>query len=165
MIVKYDHGNDNATETQAPTPSPLRLGFSTVGDLMTPAPVSMTPDTRVGDAARRFREQRIGHIPVATSGFLQGILSDRDVLRHLAANGGGVDAPIEQVMTPDPITIEPTDLVSEAIAKLMRHKVHCLPVIEGDRRIVGILTTTDLIRALYATVMVLERQQPATNAA
>ena len=165
MIVKYDHGANATTEDGTPAAGAIKLGFSTVNDLMTMAPVSMTPETRLGIAVRRFREQGISHIPIATNDFLQGILSDRDVLRHLATDAGGVDDPIEVVMTPNPITVERTDLISEAIAKLMRHKVHCLPVIEGDRRFVGILTTTDLIRALYATVMFLERQQDATKAA
>ena len=165
MIVKYDHNNQGAPSESVGSASAIRLGFSTVDDLMTAAPLSMTPETRIGDAVRRFREQGISHIPVATNGFLQGILSDRDVLRHLATHEASVEAPIESIMTPNPITVERTDLVSEAIAKLMRHKVHCLPVIEGDHRVVGIITTTDLIRALYATVTYLERQQSATKAA
>lgn len=161
MIIKYDLNKGGEEQPAANDISTVKLGFSTVNDLMTAAPACMEPETRLGDAIRRFREQHIGHIPVATNGRLQGILSDRDALRHMATNVGNVEDPIEKVMTPNPITVERDDMVSEAIAKLMRHKVHCLPVVEGDCRIVGIITTTDLMRALYATVVFLERRQNA----
>jgi len=91
------------------------------------------------------------------AGRLCGIITDRDV--RLALNSPLVlrerwqddmlldHTLVDASMTPDPITITPDALLPRAIELLLQHKISGLPVVEGDR-LVGIVTVTDLLRAL-----------------
>nr|WP_290665162.1 CBS domain-containing protein [Ardenticatena sp.] len=128
----------------------------TVRDIMTPDPITVTPDTSLATALQLMIEHGIRRLPVLTKrGELVGIVSDRDL--RLAA-----DSPLLQVMPEDVrrhfeehrvseimrtvlITIEADAPIVEA-AKLMRvARVGGLPVVDEDGALVGILTRSDLI--------------------
>ena len=103
--------------------------------------VSVEPKVSL-DAARRLLEGNgVRQLPVVHDGLLVGIISDRD-LRAAAADA----ATVEDVMTRDPITIEPSRSVDEAARILRRAKVNALPVVDGDR-LEGILSTADVLDA------------------
>ena len=136
----------------------LGRALSKVHDLMTREPVCLRPEAPVADAIGLFTERKFRHLLVRTGGALAGVLSDRDVLRHLARHQGAVDTPVAKVMTRDPVTIGPGASVADGISLLIHQRINCLPVVEHDAALEGILTTTDLLRALYAMVYWLERR-------
>lgn len=128
-----------------------------VKDVMTTAPVSITPDTPIREARDLMQKLSIRHLPVLEDGQLVGILSDRDLrtvapspatslsvweINHLLAK-----LTAREVMTRFVITVTPDCPVTEATGLMLGHKIGALPVVEA-RRVVGILTQSDVLRAL-----------------
>jgi acetoin utilization protein AcuB len=129
-------------------------------DLMTPAPVTLGTEATAAEALALCNEHEIRHVIVLESGGLAGIVSDRDLRDASPALGDNVDQKTEleklrvgDVMTPDPITAHPQDLVGFAAQEMYERKIDALPVIseEGDEEeLIGIVTSTDVMRALVS---------------
>ncbi|HPF98321.1 MAG: CBS domain-containing protein [Flavobacteriaceae bacterium] len=109
-------------------------------------------------AELKFKKNKIRHIPVVSGNQIKGMLSYTDLLRISFADAVDeheeyVDAvvynmfTIEQVMTKNVVSIPATTTIKEAAEILAHKEFHALPVIEGDK-LIGIVTTTDLIRYL-----------------
>lgn len=108
------------------------------------------------NAERLMRTNRIRHLPVVHKGKLVGIISLTDLMRlSFSDNFGEVESNvdvaifemlrIEHVMMSKPVTISPAQTARDAAEILAQREFHALPVVEGPR-VVGIVTTTDLIR-------------------
>ena len=129
-------------------------------DLMTPAPVTLGTDATAAEALALCNEHEIRHVIVLADGKLVGIVSDRDLRDASPAIGGteSVDRKtaleklrVGDVMTGDPITVHPQDLVGFAAQEMFERKIDALPVVseEGDEEeLLGIVTSTDVLRAL-----------------
>ncbi len=94
-----------------------------------------------------MRERRIEHVPVLSGDVLVGMVSSWDIAR--AAMEG--DKPTEAICAGDIMEralerLHPKSTVEEAARLLSSGHFHSLPVVDGEERIVGILTTTDLLR-------------------
>lgn len=114
-------------------------------DLMTRPVVTLGLDRSTADALEILGRHRFRHLPVVDGeGRLVGILSDRD----LPQDSGGAPRPVEEVMTRKVLTGTPGTEI-RAIARVLVHeRIHSLPILDDLRRPVGILTTTDILRAL-----------------
>jgi len=132
-------------------------------DLMTPNPLTVTPQASIAEAWDVMRELAVRHVPVVEDGVLVGMLSDRDlaqvdVARVLRDEGADVlreelETPIVEVMTSDVISVEPETEVGEVIGLLLEHKIGALPVVEaGTREVLGIVSYVDVLRALQDLV-------------
>ena len=129
--------------------------FAVVADVMSWPVTTLSPESSIADADALFRGCGFRHVPVAdAAGRIVGVVSDRDVLR--ASETG---ATIGGVMTRPPITATPHMPIRDAIRLIIFHRFNCLPVIDGGGRVCGIVTTTDLLAALYA---VMERPDAAS---
>lgn len=127
-------------------------------DLMTPAPVTLGTEATAAEALALCNEHEIRHVIVLENGSLAGIVSDRDLRDASPAIDDNVDQKTElekrhvgDVMTPDPITVHPQDLVGFAAQEMYERKIDALPVVseEGDEEeLLGIVTSTDVMRAL-----------------
>jgi CBS domain-containing protein len=122
-----------------------------VSDLMTPRPVAVTPETPVGEVWRIMAERRFRHVPVVTpDGRLAGILSQRDLVAAAASPkalpGGGDARPVSELMHRAVDTVRPDTCAAEAARHMLRHKRSCLPVVDEDFHLVGILTEADYLR-------------------
>jgi acetoin utilization protein AcuB len=136
----------------------LEQALSTVRDLMTTELVTLRPNQTVGDAINLFAARQFRHLLVTDAGALVGVVSDRDVLRWLARNPGAVDTPVSSVMTRRAICLPPDSPLSEAIRTIIHNRINCLPVVTKEGILQGVLTTTDLLRALFAMQYWLERR-------
>ncbi len=129
-----------------------------VRDVMTSNPVTVKHTDSLRTAVDRMNQigaRRV--IVVDDQGRVCGILTDRDV--RLAANSPLVlrerwqddmlmdHTEIDACMTPDPVCIEPDAPLAEAVHILLERKISGLPVVEGTQ-LVGIVTVTDMLRAL-----------------
>src|SRR5262249_32624435 len=101
-----------------------------------------------------MQAQRFKHLPVVERKRVLGVISDRDVRQH-AANLD--DTLVEGVMTADPVTVSPDTRVEEAASLMLVRDIGCLPVTEHGA-LVGIITTTDLLRALLDVALVHAKQ-------
>lgn len=91
-----------------------------------------------------MREHCVRHLPVLRGTRLAGVLSDRDLRRGLQATKC-----VQDIMTLNPISISPDAAVDEAAAIMDARRVSSLPVVSNNR-VVGILTTTDVLRAFVS---------------
>ena len=127
-----------------------------VKDSMTREVVVLSPETTAGEALALCRERRIRHLPVLEAGRLVGIVSDRDL--RSAAPGLGDPARasalekirVSEVMTRDVATTRPDDPIEEAANRMREKRIGCLPV--EDERLVGILTSSDVMEALVQLI-------------
>jgi CBS domain-containing protein len=97
-------------------------------------------------AAHRMTWQGCRHLPVTREGDVVGVLSERDLLRW-EAEGRSLDGPddlVRSAMSSPPIVATPEEDVAEAAARMVASRIGCLPVVL-HRRLVGMLTTTDLV--------------------
>jgi CBS domain-containing protein len=122
-----------------------------VAELMTRAIRAVRPDQTIQDAIDVFAGQEFHHIPVTDGAALVGVISDRDVLRALLRSQTTVDGPIAKIMRSEPFTTGPDATISEATRLLLGHHINSLPVVDRTGALVGMLTTTDLLRGLLAT--------------
>ncbi|HEY3336787.1 MAG TPA: CBS domain-containing protein [Candidatus Limnocylindrales bacterium] len=125
-----------------------------VGDLMALEPVVVRADAPLGAAAALLDRHHISGLPVVDpSGTLVGVLSQTDLLRarateYLWANWAGLR--VKHLMTSPALTIHRDQPLAIAARKMERHHVHRLVVVadEDDRLPIGVLATSDLVRAM-----------------
>jgi acetoin utilization protein AcuB len=123
-------------------------------------PVTMLPSTSLFEAQERMREKNVRQIPVISeNGNLVGILSDRDIRGAVLPVGmiPGFTAeeaekflkatPVEKAMTRKVVTATLTDTLEDAIELLYTFKVNALPVVDGDGKVVGVISRTDVLQA------------------
>jgi acetoin utilization protein AcuB len=132
-----------------------------VRDFMTTPAASIEADSRLLDAALAMRRSGFRHLPIVRGEKLVGIITDRDINRYAPSLLGNIsqeeynaifeNTPLERVMTKEPLFATPEMPIGKVVAILHNRKLGCLPVVEGER-LVGIVTTTDLLRVLHRLV-------------
>lgn len=125
---------------------------TSVRDLLRFAPVWTGPGTSIAEAARVMTESSVSSLLVMEGERLLGILTDRDLRRRVLAAGVPPERPVSEVMTRDPVTVGAGALALEVLLEMTARNIHHLPVVDHDDRVVGLVTTTDLVR--------LERSNP-----
>ena len=123
-------------------------------------PVTMLPSASLFEARERMREKKVRQIPVTSEdGRLAGILSDRDIRGAVLPVGlvPGFTAEeaerflktttVEKVMTRKVVTATLTDTLEDAIELLHAFQVNALPVVDGDGKVVGVISRTDVLKA------------------
>lgn len=132
-----------------------------IRDLMSKDVLTLEPDCSIREAAEILATEHFSGAPVTDHGTLIGMLSATDLLEFIASlpaeqpeireqsERGVLDAhTIEEAMTRAPLrTMEPREQVAHAAEVMAREGIHRLPIVE-DGRLVGILSTTDLMRAV-----------------
>ncbi len=126
-----------------------------MAELMNPRVVSVSPTTTLFDTIRAMVEKGIRHLPVMEDGRVVAVVSDRDIRvqisgatepgdRHRYLTSTSVMARASRPVT----TIAPDAPVQEAARVFVESRIGCLPVVDGEGRVVGILTQTDLLKWL-----------------
>ena len=135
------------------------MGMHTVAELMLREVVSVSPSTTVAEAFDKMEHGPSRHLPVVEAGKLIGIVSDRDLLRHMPVVRGDeskdeheryVRGPVSEVMTPAPLTVDVEQPVNAAVSLLLRGRVSALPVLDAAGRLLGLFTLLDAARAFMA---------------
>jgi CBS domain-containing protein len=122
-------------------------------EVLAPRPALQCDETApVGDALERMlAEDRIAVTVVDGAGRLTGIVTDRDVLgRACAAGPDAGRTPLSEVMTRDPETLRLDDRVCYAVNRMMATGGRTVPVVDGERRPLGIVTVDDIAKWLAA---------------
>ncbi|WP_379922966.1 CBS domain-containing protein [Erythrobacter sp. R86502] len=102
--------------------------------------------TPVTQAVSVLASKRIGAMPVLRDGEVVGIVSERDVIYHLADHGGScLDMPVEQIMTSPAVTVEPSTTVDDALGLMTRRRFRHFPVVDAGQ-LVAFISIGDLVK-------------------
>ncbi len=111
------------------------------GSIMIENPYSVRPDQTVAEAVGYMREKGVsGLLAVGAGSKLAGILTERDIAFGL----GGEGALVRDVMTKDVVTAEAGTGIEDAKELLRRHRVEKLPLVDGEGRVCGLITSKDI---------------------
>ncbi|MDB5560468.1 MAG: inosine-5-monophosphate dehydrogenase [Enterovirga sp.] len=115
--------------------------------------VTIGPDRTLADAAQCLAERRIGAVVVVDgSGGVQGIISERDVVRAVAeAGASALQAPVSSRMTSKVVTCLPTSSIDEIMGLMTTGKFRHVPVLDGGR-LAGIISIGDVVKQRLAEV-------------
>lgn len=110
--------------------------------------MGVSPDRSLQEAAAILTEKRVGALVVLDSdGNLEGILSERDIVRLCAQTGAAaMQSKVADAMTKDVLTAAPKDKVDNALARMTDRRIRHLPVLEGEK-LVGVVSIGDLVKA------------------
>jgi acetoin utilization protein AcuB len=137
----------------------LVIGPAEVADVMTGKVVTFSPHHTFNDAVNLMNDRYFRHcVVVDTHRSVLGVISDRDILRALARNPNARTKSLDQIMTRNPITVKRNTPIVDAVSKMLSKRINCLPVIEDDGTVCGIVTSTDLLKS-YQQLLELVRKQ------
>ena len=117
----------------------------TIGELMTPDPITIGPDMPVTEAAKLMQARNISCLLITEEDRLIGILTTGDMAHRVVAAGHSLDTPVRAIMTPDPFTLGPDALGFDALLSMMERTHTHLPVVT-EGKLIGILTNTNLVQ-------------------
>jgi CBS domain-containing protein len=106
--------------------------------------LTVSTEATIGEAAGSMAERGVGAVVVLEGEKLEAILTERDVMRAVAAGKDG-SAPVSEWMTRYPETVEPEDSTDHAASLMIHGGFRHLPVVQGGRA-VGIVSIRDLMR-------------------
>jgi CBS domain-containing protein len=108
--------------------------------------LSVEPEAKLSAAVKVLGECKIGAALVMSNGGVEGILSERDIVRVLGERGASVlDEPVSEVMTRKVVSCRQSDTVSAIMEMMTNGKFRHLPVLEGDR-VVGLISIGDIVK-------------------
>jgi len=125
--------------------------------------VTINPELRVERVWETMWRERVRHLPVVKKDTVVGIITDRDLKRAVFPSlpafdvwkedkpqppGSPGDLLAEAIMTKGVYTAKPTDTLFSAALRMLNEKIGALPVVDEAGRLVGIITETDLLKAL-----------------
>jgi CBS domain-containing protein len=141
-------------ETLSPSGIALTFPARTVGELMTPSPVSLAEGATVSEAISCLTDRGISGAPVIdAAGRPVGVLTQSDLIIHfrersLADPASEVRAIVRDVMTPAVFTLRPDAPAATVIEHMRALNVHRLFVVDGNGLLVGVVTALDILRHL-----------------
>ena len=119
--------------------------------IMTPDPATISPQSSVVEARRLLRRDAIHHLPVVEDGRLVGIVSSSDFLKLYFMDLSLPffrRATVDQIMETHLAVLDSRSTLRDAAEKLSMGNYHALPVVDRQRKLIGIVTSSDLIGEL-----------------
>ena len=126
-----------------------------ISELMTTRVHTLEAGAKLSEVRRMLTEQRVHHVPIVDKGVLVGIVSSRDLVGILRTakpgSGESVDQTLDRsssvakMMSSDLVTVRSDESVEQAIERIADGSVHSVLVLDAGRRLVGIVTDTDLL--------------------
>jgi len=127
-----------------------------VKDWMSEEVIVLDENASIMKASQIMKEHNIRRIPVVRQGKLVGIVSDRDIKETTPSKATSLDVHelyyllaevrVKDIMTPDPIHVKPEDTVEYAAVLMLENRISGLPVVDDEKRVVGIITQTDVFK-------------------
>jgi acetoin utilization protein AcuB len=151
---------EGSTESLAAGHSQMTGRTQCVADVMTRKTVTLSPHHGFAEAVSLMADRHFRHIVVVdTSGQIVGVISDRDILRTLARTTNWQTKDVSQIMTRDPFTVKRETPLVVAVAKIVSKRINCLPVLDDEGKVCGILTSTDLLKGYQKLLESLENNR------
>jgi CBS domain-containing protein len=122
-----------------------------IREMMTKGTVSVSPDTPVIEAAGLMRLHDIGVVPVLDGARIVGMLTDRDIVLQVVANGTDPKTtPVNAVMSRGSISVFDDQSVEEAVDLMKKYQIRRLPVLDRTNKLVGIVSLGDIAVDVHA---------------
>ena len=115
-----------------------------VSEVMTAQVVTATPRSTIAEVARTMVKVESGVVPIVDDGRVVGLITDRDIVIRVVAEGLGLDTPVAAVMTEEVETCREDDNVADAAAKMGSLQIRRLMVLNDDGKVAGILSLGDI---------------------
>jgi CBS domain-containing protein len=115
-----------------------------VSEVMTAQVVTATPRSTVAEVARTMAKIESGAVPVTDEGKVVGLITDRDIVIRVVAEGLAADTAVAQVMTEGVETCQEDDNVADAAARMGQRQIRRLIVLNEQGRLAGILSLGDI---------------------
>ena len=114
-----------------------------IRDVMTPNPRTVSPNDTIQAAARVMQTEDTGAVPVVEDGRVLAVVTDRDIVVRVVAEGASFSMPVGEIATNHIVAVTPEMSTREASELMSEHQIRRLPVVENDR-LVGIVSIGDL---------------------
>lgn len=160
----------------------ISSAVQTVEDCMTERVICLEKEDNLSKAVEVIQKRKFRHVPIVDEQRrLVGIVSDRDILRHLpfakrepasqtelfrgdlfglSSKNPNLKLRVTDVMTRDVVSVLPNCSFDKAIKTLHETKINCLPVVDEEKKILGIVTVSDVLRTMLAAYRLTEKSQP-----
>jgi signal-transduction protein with cAMP-binding, CBS, and nucleotidyltransferase domain len=123
---------------------------SSISDVMTPSPRTLGMDATCTEGARAMRDDNVGAVLLTEGDELRGIVTDRDITVRAAAEGMDcASTSLGEIATTDPVTIDSSSSLEDAVNLMRDNDVRRIPVTEGGRPS-GIISLGDIALATNA---------------
>ncbi|MEO0546069.1 MAG: CBS domain-containing protein [Pseudomonadota bacterium] len=105
-----------------------------------------SPDTALKEIAAQLAERKIGALVIVDGATVKGIVSERDLVRHIANNGSAaLDIAVSQCMTSKVISCEPSETIDQVMGKMTAGRFRHLPVLD-EGKLAGIISIGDVVK-------------------
>lgn len=112
--------------------------------------VTLRPSSTVAEAVSRLAELSFGALVVSTDGStVEGILSERDIVRSLDDDSDTLGSPVSELMTSDVVTCSASDNIADLMALMTARRIRHLPVV-SDGVMVGLVSIGDVVKGRLA---------------
>ncbi|MBY0523196.1 MAG: CBS domain-containing protein [Gemmataceae bacterium] len=124
------------------------LKIDSVSRLQPTPPRQVQPQQTVAEAVLVMRQSNVGCVLICAGMQLVGIFTERDLVRRVLAEGKRLTLPVEQCMTPHPVTVHPKDPISTAVRRMVEGGYRHLPVVNDKGCPVGVLSVKRIVHYL-----------------
>jgi CBS domain-containing protein len=178
VLVKNRSSNQPSARSDNVT-SLLATVLQTVKEMMSEQVVCLGTDANLAAAMDAMQKGQFRHLPIVDKkGALVGLISDRDVLRYLPFMGGqrlpgtgefrsslfhvdmrdsSLNLPVKSIMTRNVTLVRPDCIFYDAVKMLQELKISCLPVVDEEKKLWGIITITDVMKTLLGAYEAAEK--------
>ena len=119
----------------------------TLADVMRTEVIAVAPEDTLGEVAERMSAVNVGAVVVKDYGRLIGILTERDMLKAMAARVHTSDARVREWMTEDPLTATAEMDVEDAAQVMLEHNFRHLPIVDETGGVVGLVSLRRVVAA------------------
>jgi CBS domain-containing protein len=139
-----------------------------VSEVMTAQVTTATPRTTIMDVARTMAEVESGAVPIVDDGKVVGLVTDRDIVLRVVAEGRSLETPVAEVMTEGVETCREDDNVADATGKMSSKQIRRLVVLSENGKLAGILSLGDVAidygaKAVGKTLSEISENTPAAH--
>jgi CBS domain-containing protein len=121
-----------------------------VSEVMTRDVIVVSPDQGIADAARMMAECDAGALPVGENDRLIGVITDRDIAIRAVAEHKSPDTKVREIMSEEVLYCYDDEEVEKVAKNMAENQVRRLPVVNRDKRLVGIVAIADVARGAKA---------------
>jgi CBS domain-containing protein len=124
------------------------LKVESVSRLEPSPPLQVHRSNSVAEAVSRMRQEGVGCVLVCEAGRVVGIFTERDLMRLILAVGKPLSVTVGEVMTPDPVVVQPKETIGVAVKRMEEGGYRHLPVVDEKGHPVGVLSVKRIVHYL-----------------